>query len=75
MPRIFQEAAYLFAMNGKGPNPAQLSIDKGVKDSYAAFTRESKKYNKQQAIIGRTALHPFFGNTYFFYYYFLQDMQ
>ena len=75
MPRIFQEAAYLFAMNGKGPNPAQLSIDKGVKDSNAAFARESKKYNKQQAIVGRTALHPFFGNTYFFYYYFLQDMQ
>lgn len=75
MPRIFQEAAYLFSMTGKGPNPAQLSIDKGIKDSYAAFTRESKKYDKQQAIVGRTALHPFFGNTYYFYYYFLQDMQ
>ena len=75
MPRIFQEAAYLFSMMGKGPNPAQLSIDKGVKDSYAAFVRESKKYDNQQAIIGRTALHPFFGNTYYFYYYFLQDMQ
>ena len=75
MPRIFQEAACLFSMTGKGPNPAQLSIDKGLKDSYAAFVRESKKYDKQQAIVGRTALHPFFGNTYFFYYYFLQDMQ
>ena len=75
MPRIFQEAAYLFSMTGKGPNPAQLSIDKGIKDSYAAFVRESKKFDKQQAIVGRTALHPFFGNTYFFYYYFLQDMQ
>ncbi len=75
MPRIFQEAAYLFSMIGKGPNPAQLSIDKGVKESYAAFARESQKYDKQQAVVGRTALHPFFGNTYFFYYYFLQDMQ
>ena len=75
MPRIFQEAAYLFAMMGKGPNPDLLRIDKGVKDTYATFAREAKKYDRQQAIIGRTALHPFFGNTYFFYYYFLQDMQ
>jgi hypothetical protein len=75
MPRIFQEAALLFSMIGQGPNPNQLSIDKGVKDTYAAFARECQKYQGQKAIVGRTALHPFFGNTYFFYYYFLQDMQ
>ena len=75
IPRIFQEAAYLFGKTGHGPNPDLLPIDKGVKDNYNAFAREGKKYDKQQAIVGRTALHPFFGNTYFFYYYFLQDMQ
>lgn len=74
IPRIFQEAAYLFGKTGHGPNPDLLPIDKGVKDNYNAFAREGKKYDKQQAIVGRTALYPFFGNTYFFYYYFLQDM-
>ena len=74
IPRIFQEAAYLFGKTGHGPNPDLLPIDKGVKDNYNAFAREGKKYDKQQAIVGRTALYPFFGNTYYFYYYFLQDM-
>lgn len=75
MPRIFQEAAILFANLGHLPNIDKMPFDKGVIDNYAAFAREGKKYDRQQAIVGRTALYPFFGNTYFFYYYFLQDMK
>lgn len=75
IPRIFQEAAYLFGKMGKGPNPDLLPIEKGVKDTYNAFAKEGKKYDGQQAIVGRTALYPFFGNTYYFYYYFLEDMK
>ena len=75
MPRIFQEAAILFANIGHLPNIDKMPFDKGVIDNYAAFAREGKKYDRQQAIVGRTALYPFFGNTYFFYYYFLQDMK
>jgi hypothetical protein len=75
IPRIFQEAAILFGNMGKIPNLDKMPFDKGVKDTYAAFMRDGAQYDKQQAIVGRTALYPFYGNTYFFYYYFLQDMK
>ena len=76
IPRIFQEAAILFGNMENNPMPMinNLHIDKGVVDNFAAFVKEGKKYDRQQAIVGRTALYPFFGNTYYFYYYFLQDM-
>lgn len=76
IPRIFQEGAILFGNIENNPVPMinNLHIDKGVVDNFAAFLKEGKKYNGQKAIVRRTALHPFFGNTYYFYYYFLQDM-
>ena len=75
IPRIFQEAAILFGNMEHLPNMDKMPFDKGVRENYVAFMREGRKYDGQQAIVGRTALYPFFGNTYFFYYYFLQDMK
>ena len=75
IPRIFQEAAILFGNMEHLPNLDKMPFDKGVRDNYVAFMQEGRKYDGQQAIVGRTALYPFFGNTYFFYYYFLQDMK
>mgnify|MGYP007101832900 CR=1 FL=1 len=75
IPRIFQEAAILFGHIENLPGIDTMPFDKGVIDNYNAFMQEGKKYDGQQAIVGRTALYPFFGNTYFFYYYFLQDMK
>ena len=74
IPRIFQEAALLFG-NIENRPVTNLPIDKGVRDNFVAFANEGKKYDGQQAIVGRTALYPFYGNTYFFYYYFLEDMK
>ena len=74
IPRLFQEAAIFFGSLDNNPIVSTIPFDKGVVDNYAAFVNEGKKYHGQQAIVGRTALHPFFGNTYYFYYYFLQDM-
>ena len=34
--------------------------------------KELKKYENRSADIGRVALYPFFGNTYFYEYYFLK---
>ena len=75
IPRIFQEAAVLFANIENIPIPVRAPFDKGVRDHFNAFAKEGKKYDGQQAIVGRTALYPFYGNTYFFYYYFLEDMK
>lgn len=75
IPRLFQEAALLFGSLDKNPLLTQIPLDKGVVENYSAFIKEGKKYHGQQAIVGRTALYPFFGNTYYFFYYFLEDMK
>ena len=75
IPRIFQEAVILFGNIENRPNVNNLPFDKGVRDRFAAFVNEAKKYDGQQAEVGRTALYSTFGNTYYFYYFFLQDIR
>ena len=70
MPRVIQEAAYLF---GKMENMSDIDrypFDKTVKQTYEAFMKEATKYDNQVAETGRVALWPFFGNTYFYEYFF-----
>jgi hypothetical protein len=70
IPRIFQEAAYFLAMTGKGPSPSSLPIDESVKKSYDTFMKEVAQYKGRPVDLGRVALGPFFGNTYYYNYYF-----
>lgn len=74
MPRIFQEGAYLFGTLAKMPDLDKFPFDKNVKKSYKAFMKEVAKYDNQPAIIGRTTLYPFYGNTYFYEYYFMKNL-
>lgn len=73
MPRIFQEGTYLFGKLEKVPDIDRYPFDKGVKESYNAFMKEAAKYDNQAVEIGRTALYPFYGNTYYYEYYFLKN--
>lgn len=70
MPRIFQEAAYLYGNMQNMPNIEKFPFDRSVKESYYAFMKEAQKYNGQPAEAGRVALSPTFGNTYYFDYFF-----
>ncbi len=70
IPRVFQEAAYFLAMTGKGPSPSSLPIDESVKKSYDTFMKEVAQYKGRPVDLGRVALGPFFGNTYYYNYYF-----
>ena len=72
MPRIFQEAAYLFGKVEGRADIDKMPFDKSVKDSYAAFMKEAMKYDNRSVDIGRVALYPFYGDTYFYEYYFLK---
>ena len=74
MPRIFQEGAYLFGKMANMPNIEKYPFDKSVKKTYNAFMKEVKKYDNQPANIGRSALYPFYGNTYYYEYYFLKNL-
>ena len=70
MPRVFQEAAYLFGKLDNRPDIAKMPFDQSVKTSFDAFMKAAKQYDNQPAEIGRAALYPFYGSTYFFEYYF-----
>lgn len=70
MPHIFQEAAYLFGKLENRPDLERMPFDKSVKQTYNAFMKEAPKYEGQSANVARSALKPFFGNTYFYEYYY-----
>ena len=72
MPRLFQEGAYLFGKIEGRADIDKMPFDKSVKESYAAFMKEAVKYDNRSVDIGRVALYPFFGDTYFYEYYFLK---
>lgn len=72
VPRLFQEAAYLFGKMENRPDLDRMPFDKGVKDSYYAFMKEAKQYDNRSVDIGRVALYPFYGNTYYYEYYFMK---
>lgn len=55
LPRIFQEAAYLFGKLENRSDLDQLPFDNSVKEAYNAFTESSFSSN--------------YANTYFYYYY------
>ena len=70
MPLIFQQAAYLFGTLENKPDLDKFPFDKSVKTTYNAFMREAVKYDNQPVQVGRLALYPFFGSTYFYDYYY-----
>lgn len=73
MPHIFQEAAYLFGKQENRTDIDKMPFDASVKKTYNSFMKEIRKYDNQSAEIGRTALYPFYGNTYYYEYYFLRN--
>lgn len=70
MPRIFQEAAYLFGKRENRQNIDQFPFDENVKKTYQTFMKQSTAYENQAVGSGRTALYPFYGNTYFYEFYY-----
>ena len=70
MPRIFQEAAYLFGKRENRQNIDQFPFDENVKKTYQTFMKQSSAYENQAVGSGRTALYPFYGNTYFYEFYY-----
>ena len=73
MPRIFQEAAYLFA-DMQNKDVRSLPFDQGVIRSYEAFMQQLQRYDGATLEQAKTVLYPYFGNTYFYEYFFLKDI-
>ena len=73
LPRIFQEAAYLFANLQQRDDIEEMPIDNSVRKSFRAFMSQMQQYRgaPRQA---RSALYPTFGDTYYYEYFFLKDI-
>ena len=74
MPRIFQEAAYLFGNLQHMDIIYRMPFNKSIKESYNAFMQQLKQFEGRPVNQIRNALYPNFGNTYYFEYFFLKDI-
>jgi hypothetical protein len=75
IPRIFQEAAYLFAnMQQRNDIIEGMPFDENVKRSFNAFMSQMQQFRGASFQQLRGALYPTFGNTYYYEYFFLKDI-
>lgn len=74
MPRIFQEAAYLFANMEHRDFTERLPVSPGVKESFRGFMSDMKQYQQMNPNQVRSYLYPKYGNTYYFEFFFLRDI-
>ena len=76
IPRIIQEAAYLFGNLQHQAFIEQMPFDKSVKDSFYDFMKvmEQAQARGQSFRQLRTYLYEKYGNTYYFEYFFLKDI-
>ena len=74
IPRIFQEAAYLFG-NLEGLEWVEdLPFDKNVKDDFRAFMQLIQRYKTAPSKELRNYIYENYGTTYYFEYFFLKDI-
>ncbi|MBR5039264.1 MAG: hypothetical protein IKX65_11160 [Prevotella sp.] len=71
MPRIYQEAAYLFCQLEDRPTD-NIPFDKEVISSFNAIVEKMEQYDGMDLEQVRNLLYPSFGHTYY-YDYFLMD--
>ena len=74
IPRIFQEAAYLFANLQHLAAVNTVPFNANVKASYQQFMQQLQQLDGQPIEQARAVLYPMFGHTYFYEYYFLKDI-
>jgi hypothetical protein len=72
IPRIMQEAAWLFGNLEQQDFVHELPIDKSVKDNLNGFMSMMKQYQGMPQM--RDYLLQSYGNTYFFEYFFLRNI-
>ena len=74
VPRIFQEAAYLFGSMEKLPFTEELPINQNVKENLRGFIQTMQQCNWKPNAQVRNYLYQRYGTTYFFEFFFLKDI-
>ena len=74
VPRIFQEAAWLFANLQGQEGLDEWELEPGVRESFNAFMPLMQQFSKSPSESGKQYLFESFGSTYYFDYFFLKDI-
>lgn len=74
VPRIFQEAAYLFGKMQNLSFTEELPIDDSVKENFRGFMQLMQQCQGKPGEQMRDYLRKRYGNTYYFEYFFLKDI-
>ncbi len=73
IPRHYQEAAYLFAHINR-LEALNLPYSPGIKETFAQFMEQLSRYEGRNAEEVRPLLWPMFGNTFYFDYYLMKNL-
>ena len=74
VPRIFQEAAWLFANMQGQDGLDEWVLAPGIRESMASFIKQMQQYTKTKNRNMKQLMYPFFGTTYYYEYFFLKDI-
>ena len=75
MPRLFQEAAYMFGQyKGSGIDTSTMPFDQSVKDTFDQFMRIYGQYDNLPPERLVPVLSPQFGHTYYYDYFIFRDI-
>jgi hypothetical protein len=73
-PRIFQEAAWLFANMQGQQGLDEWVLEPGVKEGLNGFMKQMQRFRKTPSSNAKSYMLAYFGTTYYFEYFFLKDI-
>jgi len=74
VPRIFQEAAWLFANMEGQEGLDEWELEPGVKESLNSFMQQMQQLRQSRNGNMKQFMYKYFGTTYYFEYFFLKDI-
>lgn len=74
VPRIFQEAAWLFANMQGQEGLDEWVLEPGVKENFSAFMQMMQQSQQASNVNNKRLIYEKFKNTYFFEYFFLKNI-
>jgi hypothetical protein len=74
VPRIFQEAAWLFANMEGQEGLEEWVLEPGIRENFASFMQQMQQLSQARNRNIRQLLYPYFGTTYYYEYFFLKDI-
>lgn len=75
LPRHYQEAAVLFSALEQQVDWRRFDIDPEVVRSFGAFMEMARRNSRFGDDANREAFKPVFGDTYWYYYFFIKDLK